>query len=522
MAPSKTKIGLTVEDTSKIDYVTIAMKPDADGEFGEFAVGDDILDPSNIGAVVGKVGSCFILGDYVYYSKGGAQLVNVIWEPKTYTRNEGMEWFWPNRPFDGELVYAGKTAVNGTGIPIESENSPNEATGQPIYLTVQGPASVTPSTGDTIVWNSRKELWETNYLPKEDDLVINPNNGVPYSVLRSDDWYSQQVAFEGLPWRQFAKRPGTSAHAQDMGCEDDELNVIVYDAIGDATGQRGTTVEQYALVSKLKGAKTIEGSNNYYHDIFNNNSKILYANEQLNIIGDIDEGLNAGRARPGTKISADLKCAYLQPRYGGVDFRNIKEVALENVVDVPYVILGGEDQLTASLGEIQAGYAKVSEENLADLDYIIQGPAYDTVTIGNLNNTTEYGQKQASAVAKANFLIALGEELKSAMVLISPPRCAALDPINAGEITRKIVDWSELVASSSYAVLDSGYKYTYDRFRDKYAYIPLNSDIAGTMANTALVSQPFFSPAGLARGQIRNVVKLGYDPSKRTERPTVH
>ena len=136
------------------------------------------------------------------------------------------------------------------------------------------------------------------------------------------------------------------------------------------------------------------------------------------------------------------------------------------------------------------------------------------MTIGNLNNTTEYGQKQASAVAKANFLIALGEELKTAMVLISPPRCAALDPINAGEITRKIVDWSELIASSSYAVLDSGYKYTYDRFRDKYAYIPLNSDIAGTMANTSLVSQPFFSPAGLARGQIRNVVKLGYDPSK--------
>ena len=60
-------------------------------------------------------------------------------------------------------------------------------------------------------------------------------------------------------------------------------------------------------------------------------SQILYANEQLNIISDIDEGINAGKVRPGTKISADLKCALLQPRYGAVDFRNIKEVALENV-----------------------------------------------------------------------------------------------------------------------------------------------------------------------------------------------
>ena len=100
------------------------------------------------------------------------------------------------------------------------------------------------------------------------------------------------------------------------------------------------------------------------------------------------------------------------------------------------------------------------------------------------------------------------------MVLLSPPRSAAVDPINAGVITNRIIEWADQLSSSTYAVFDSGYKYMYDRFADKYRYVPLNGDIAGVMAQSSLVSEPFFSPAGISRGQVKNVVKLSYDPSK--------
>ena len=130
-----------------------------------------------------------------------------------------------------------------------------------------------------------------------------------------------------------------------------------------------------------------------------------------------------------------------------------------------------------------------------------------------MGNKSE-GERVSAAVAKANFLMSLGERLKTAMVLISPPRVAALEPINAGVITKKVIEYAEQLTGSSYGVIDSGYKYMYDRFADKYRYVPLNSDIAGLMAFQTVAGQPFASPAGMNRGQIRNVVKLPYDPSK--------
>jgi hypothetical protein len=81
-------------------------------------------------------------------------------------------------------------------------------------------------------------------------------------------------------------------------------------------------------------------------------------------------------------------------------------------------------------------------------------------------------------------------------------------------VTDNLVSFAQELSSSSYAVFDSGYKYTYDRFNDKYRYVPLNGDIAGLMVFSSIVAEPWYSPAGMSRGQIRNVVKLPYNPSK--------
>jgi phage tail sheath protein FI len=77
------------------------------------------------------------------------------------------------------------------------------------------------------------------------------------------------------------------------------------------------------------------------------------------------------------------------------------------------------------------------------------------------------------------------------------------------------------LSSTSYAVLDSGYKYQYDRYNDVYRWIPLNGDVAGTCARTDNTNDPWFSPGGLNRGQIKNVVKLAHNPSK-TDRDVLY
>ena len=68
--------------------------------------------------------------------------------------------------------------------------------------------------------------------------------------------------------------------------------------------------------------------------------------------------------------------------------------------------------------------------------------------------------------------------------------------------------------NNSYAVLDSGWKYIYDRYNDTFRFVPLNADTAGVTVRTDIIAEPWFSPAGFNRGQIRDVVKLAYSPVK--------
>ena len=62
--------------------------------------------------------------------------------------------------------------------------------------------------------------------------------------------------------------------------------------------------------------------------------------------------------------------------------------------------------------------------------------------------------------------------------------------------------------------MDSGYKYQYDKFNDVYSNVPLNGDTAGLMARTDNVRDPWYSPAGFNRGNVKNVTRLTYNPRK--------
>lgn len=68
--------------------------------------------------------------------------------------------------------------------------------------------------------------------------------------------------------------------------------------------------------------------------------------------------------------------------------------------------------------------------------------------------------------------------------------------------------------SSSYGVLDGNYKWQYDRYNDVYRWVPLNGDIAGLCARTDDLTDPWYSPGGFNRGQIKSVTKLAYNPTK--------
>jgi phage tail sheath protein FI len=109
-------------------------------------------------------------------------------------------------------------------------------------------------------------------------------------------------------------------------------------------------------------------------------------------------------------------------------------------------------------------------------------------------------------------LISIAESRKDCMVFISPPLTAVLN--NSGLEASTVKTYRDTITSSSYAVMDCGWKYQYDKYNDIYRWLPLNGDIAGLLVRTDVDRDPWFSPAGLNRGQVKNVVKLAWNPTK--------
>ena len=127
--------------------------------------------------------------------------------------------------------------------------------------------------------------------------------------------------------------------------------------------------------------------------------------------------------------------------------------------------------------------------------------------------------------SKAAHLISIAEGRKDCIAVISPHRLDVVsDPepnapstrryLTSADQTNNIIEFFSPLASSSYAIFDSGYKYTYDRFNNKFRYIPCNPDVAGLCVRTSIFAYPWFSPAGQQRGILNNAIKLAYNPNK--------
>jgi phage tail sheath protein FI len=148
--------------------------------------------------------------------------------------------------------------------------------------------------------------------------------------------------------------------------------------------------------------------------------------------------------------------------------------------------------------EVTAAYNFFSNPDLVDVSLLVSGPGNATVAVS---------------------LISLVESRKDCMVFLSPLKASVVN--NAGSEVTSILSHRAGLTSSSYAFMDSGYKYQYDRYTDVYRWVPLNGDIAGVCARTDQERDPWYSPGGLNRGIIKNVIKLAFNPTK-TDRDNLY
>ena len=339
-------------------------------------------------------------------------------------------------------------------------------------------------------------------------VVNNSAVGVLTTTASSTvDWFDSQTITttngDPISWNQIAERPGTSAYAAARSSRFDEVHVVVIDDDGDVTGNAGTILEKNLNLSKAKDAEFSAGSTSYWRKFLLNSSDNIFG-----LSGPTSPVTTAFKST-GNGFVKETDVAWDQ------NAQNIKFAANGNI---GYSLSGGKNYdgttditaagaLTATLGDLTDGYGLFENVEEFDIDFLLMGSgSYATST----------------AQALANKLISVAEIRKDAVAFISPNKSTFISGAgtdsatvaSAADITNNVLEFYAPITSSTYAVLDSGYKYMFDRFGNTFRYIPLNGDIAGTCARNDINNFPWFSPAGTARGAILNAVKLGYNPNQ--------
>ncbi len=254
--------------------------------------------------------------------------------------------------------------------------------------------------------------------------------------------------------------PGTTEWVSNKGGSNDEMHVVVIDENGIFTGVRGTILEVFQKVSKASDARLDDGSGNYYKEVINKKSRyIRWAG-------------HANQTNYGKQAAAIT--------YGGSN------------LPISASLGGGKNGSAIGNDEKIRGYDLFKNPEELDMSLLLGANATQTVSVHLINNIAEFR--------------------KDCLAVLSPPRATVVD--NLGQEAVEIVAYRNTLPSTSYAVLDTGWKYQYDKYNDVYRFVPLNGDIAGLMVQTDNTRDPWWSPAGFNRGNIKNVLRLAYNPSK--------
>ena len=461
--------------------------------------GDDFADRvanSTLAQTAGSIGilanfiplatanTLFTNGDAVWYAKGTTSTANSI-----QGLSEGTSYF----------VIAANTT--GLSLSLSSGGSAvtvsNGASNSDVYFTKQSATDLglTLAQARLAVTAVKDKLNVGDYIEVGNTSIGKQNMKVVSEGAQADDGtniffnivfdstWNKSTNFSDTSlkrqWEYFNtvdSAPGVSQAMTNAGLSTkDEVSVVVVDEDGLISGTPGQVLEIYQNLSRATDAKKEDGTTNYYKTAINDFSRWIWATNDRS--GAVSNTLT-------TVANSTNTTTYTKSFVRGTD---------------------GATESTVSMAAVGAAYDLFADASTVDVSLILQGKAIGT-----------------NDVQLANYLIDnIAEVRKDCVVFVSPAYSDVVGITTENAQAQNIVDFRNLLRNTSYAFLDSGYKYQYDKYADIYRYIPLNGDIAGITARSDSLKDPWFSPAGFTRGQIKNLVKLAFSPGK-TERDLLY
>ena len=323
------------------------------------------------------------------------------------------------------------------------------------------------------------------------------------------DWYDQQNITTGradggtdsltMKWRSILPKPKTNSYVSERNGFNDAINIVIIDNDGSISGNTGSILEKYGNLSKAGDAENLN-RDIYYKNVLANDSEFIFAG--LSPVNGVDahhgtQPLSSGLVGPDNFTPTTAA--------EGAWGQNAKDIKFNFIGNHSYTLMGGKDYgghigvYDADLGDILNAYDKLASKENSDIRFLLQGGA---------------SKSKAEEQAKAQKLISICETRKDCVAFISPDRDSVVNVSTSGTQLENVLSFFAPLASSSFAVFDSGYQYFYDRFNKKFNYMPLSSDIAGLCVRTDVDQFPWFSPAGTSRGSLAHAVKLAYNPGQ--------
>ena len=394
-------------------------------------------------------------------------------------------------------IFAARSAGTwGNGVKVVAvDRGPDQ-----IIVLASAPANNTPTAGGTVTFNVSGvaktaecvTVAGTTITVVLDDPTVLIGTGDTYedgatdiAISSATDWYTNTaIGSTGLKLSAIGPRPGTSEFASSRGISYDEIHIAAIDTTGDISGAANTVLERFTYLSKLSDGKSPEGGSIYYKDVINNQAQNIFHGGALT--GTFEPNSTGGGKTIGV-ASSTLSSGDFFLLVGG------------NETDLS----GGTDDYAYTPGEVNAGYDLFLDTEETTVDFVLMGGSMGA---------------EADTKSKAQKVIAIAAGRKDSVAFVSPFKGNQVGSGGAAltEAQQKLntLNFMSGMTSTSYAVLDSGYKYMYDRFNDKYRWVATNGDVAGLCVNTSTTNADWISPAGLSRGGVRNVIKLAYNPNK--------
>ena len=273
----------------------------------------------------------------------------------------------------------------------------------------------------------------------------------------------------------FDGAPATSTYVENNpgSAQLDECHIVVADKLGQITGTRGAVLETYPFLSKVKGATTADGVNNYALDVINKKSSYVH------MLGWDSDHRTSGAGN----VLSDTDNSNFSNNITGI---------------IDHTFSNGVNSGSLGASEYATGHALFADKDQVEVDFLIAP-----------------GLSGASWGTVVNDLVSIAEGRKDCMVTSSPPRTAVVNVSNtANIITDTLGSVGNLSKRSSYHVMDNNYLKVYDKFNDQYIHIPAASSTAGLMAKTDIERAPWFSPAGARRGGYLGITSISYSPTK--------